>query len=127
QILAYETDLLEYGDIFDGSAEIARKVDALKREAREELDRIEQMGGAVKAVESGYMKQQLVESNTARLEAVERGEQVVVGVNIMPASIQCAKAGVTTGEWGWTLREAFGEYRAPTGVGRAMRNDVTGL
>src|SRR6476660_4509334 len=81
QILAYETDLLEYGDIFDGSAEIARKVDALKREAREELDRIEQMGGAVKAVESGYMKQQLVESNTARLEAVERGEQVVVGVN----------------------------------------------
>ncbi len=45
----------------------------------------------------------------------------------MPASIQCAKAGVTTGEWGWTLREAFGEYRAPTGVGRAMRNDVTGL
>jgi (2R)-ethylmalonyl-CoA mutase len=187
QILAYETDLLEYGDIFDGSAEIARKVDALKREAREELDRIEQMGGAVKAVESGYMKQQLVESNTARLEAVERGEQVVVGVNkyleseasplaggadtivtvpeeaergqierlqvwraqrdnaavaqalkalkraaasggnIMPASIRCAKAGVTTGEWGWTLREAFGEYRAPTGVGRAMRNDVTGL
>ena len=81
QILAYETDLLEYGDIFDGSAEIARKVDALKREAREELDRIEQMGGAVKAVESGYMKQQLVESNTARLEAIERGEQVVVGVN----------------------------------------------
>ncbi len=187
QILAYETDLLEYGDIFDGSAEIARKVAALKREAREELDRIEQMGGAVKAVESGYMKQQLVNSNTARLEAIERGEQVVVGVNkyletevsplaggvesivtvpeeaergqierlqawraqrdnaavaealqglkraaagggnIMPASIQCAKAGVTTGEWGWTLREAFGEYRAPTGVGRAMRNDVTGL
>ncbi len=45
----------------------------------------------------------------------------------MPASIACAKAGVTTGEWGWTLREAFGEYRAPTGVGRAMRNDVSGL
>jgi (2R)-ethylmalonyl-CoA mutase len=81
QILAYETDLLEYDDIFDGSAEIARKVDALKREAKEELDRIEQMGGAVKAVESGYMKQQLVDSNTARLEAIERGEQVVVGVN----------------------------------------------
>jgi (2R)-ethylmalonyl-CoA mutase len=145
------------------------------------------MGGAVAAVESGYMKQQLVESNTARLEAIERGEQVVVGVNryletepspltggidsimtvsedaerdqlerlaawrasrdkravadalaelkraattgqnIMPASIACAKAGVTTGEWGWCLRESFGEYRAPTGVGRAMRNDVTGL
>ena len=187
QILAYETDLLDYGDIFDGSAEITRKVEALKREAKEELKRIEDMGGAVAAVESGYMKQQLVESNTARLEAIERGEQVVVGVNkylesepspltggidsimtvsedaerdqlerltawraardnaavaaaltelkraatsganIMPASIACAKAGVTTGEWGWTLREAFGEYRAPTGVGSAMRNDVDGL
>jgi (2R)-ethylmalonyl-CoA mutase len=187
QILAYETDLLDYGDIFDGSEEIARKVDALKAEAKEELKRIDDMGGAVAAVESGYMKQQLVESNTARLEAIERGEQIVVGVNkylesepspltggvdsimtvsqdaerdqleklkawraardnaavaatlkelkraatsggnIMPASIACAKAGVTTGEWGWTLREAFGEYRAPTGVGRAMRNDVGGL
>ena len=187
QILAYETDLLDYGDIFDGSDEIAHKVDDLKRQAKEELKRIEEMGGAVAAVDIGYMKQQLVESNTARLEAIERGEQIVVGVNkylesepsplaggadailtvsddaergqierlkawrasrnnaavaealkelkraassggnIMPASITCAKAGVTTGEWGWTLREAFGEYRAPTGVGRAMRNDVTGL
>src|SRR5487761_912153 len=187
QILAYETDLLEYDDIFDGSAEIDRKVEALKREAKDELKRIDGMGGAVAAVESGYMKQQLVEANTARLEAIERGEQTVVGVNryletepspltggidsimtvsedaerdqlerlkawraqrdkravanalaelkraatsggnIMPASIACAKAGVTTGEWGWTLRESFGEYRAPTGVGRAMRNDVTGL
>ena len=163
QILAYETDLLDYGDIFDGSAEIERKVDDLKAQAKEELARIDAMGGAVAAVESGYMKQQLVESNTARLEAIERGEQVVVGVNryletepspltggidsimtvsedaerdqlerlkawraqrdkravadalaelkraattgsnIMPASIACAKAGVTTGEWGWTL------------------------
>ncbi len=187
QILAYETDLLDYGDIFDGSGEIAREVDDLKRMAKEELKRIEEMGGAVAAVDTGYLKQQLVESNTARLEAIERGEQIVVGVNkflesepsplagaadavltvsedaergqieglkawrasrdnaavagalkelkraasggenIMPASIACAKAGVTTGEWGWTLREAFGEYRAPTGVGRAMRNDVTGL
>ncbi|MEI9803631.1 MAG: protein meaA [Pseudolabrys sp.] len=187
QILAFETDLLDYGDIFDGSAEIERKVDALKAEAMEELTRIDEMGGAVVAVESGYMKQRLVESNTARLEAIERGDQVVVGVNryletetspltggidsimtvsedaerdqlerlaawrasrdnaavaatlkelkraattgtnIMPASIACAKAGVTTGEWGWTLREAFGEYRAPTGVGNAMRNDVDGL
>ena len=187
QILAYETDLLDYGDIFDGSGEIARKVDDLKRQAREELTRIETMGGAVAAVDTGYLKQQLVESNTARLEAIERGDQIVVGVNrylesepsplagtaesiltvsddaernqidrlkawrasrdnaavaealnelkraargngnIMPASITCAKAGVTTGEWGWSLREAFGEYRAPTGVGRAMRNDVTGL
>ena len=187
QILAYETDLLDYGDIFDGSAEIERKVDELKAQAKEELKRIDEMGGAVTAVESGYMKRQLVESNTARLEAIERGEHVVVGVNkylesepspltggaesiltvsdeaerhqlekltawraqrdnkavaealaelkraatsgsnIMPPSIACAKAGVTTGEWGWTLREAFGEYRAPTGVGSAMRNDVTGL
>ncbi len=187
QILAYETDLLEYGDLFDGSKVMDEKVEALKAEAKEELKRIEEMGGAVAAVETGYMKQQLVESNTARLEAIERGAQIVVGVNkflesepspltggveailtvpeaaetdqierleawraqrdnaavqaalkelkraaagqgnIMPASIQCAKAGVTTGEWGWTLREALGEYRAPTGVGRAMRNDVGGL
>jgi ethylmalonyl-CoA mutase len=187
QILAYETDLLEYGDLFDGSAEVTRKVEELKREAKEELRRIEEMGGAVAAVESGYMKRQLVDSNTARLEAIERGDQVVVGVNkylesepspltggvdaimtvseeaevdqverlkawrasrdektvasaladlkraardgtnIMPASIACAKAGVTTGEWGWTLRDSFGEYRAPTGVGSAMRNDVGGL
>src|ERR1035437_2482228 len=81
QILAYETDLLDYGDIFDGSEEIARKVDALKREAKEELARIDEMGGAMAAVESGYMKQKLVESNTVRLEAIERGEQIVVGVN----------------------------------------------
>jgi (2R)-ethylmalonyl-CoA mutase len=187
QILAYETDLLEYGDLFDGSAVMTRKVDELKREAKEELKRIEEMGGAVAAVETGYMKRALVDSNTARLEAIERGDQVVVGVNkylesepspltggvesimtvseeaeigqierlkvwrasrdasavaaalkelkraaagganIMPVSIACAKAGVTTGEWGWALREAFGEYRAPTGVGNAMRNDVGGL
>src|ERR1041385_4123154 len=187
QILAYETALLEYGDLFDGSGEVTRKVEALKRETREELRRIDEMGGAVAAVESGYMKRQLVDSNTARLEAIERGDPVVVGVNkylesepspltggvepimtgseeaevdqiegleawraardekavasaladlkraakvgsnIMPASIACAKAGVTTGEWGWTLRDSFGEYRAPTGVGSAMRNDVGGL
>src|SRR6185369_10710223 len=81
QILAYETDLLEYGDIFNGSGEIARKVEALKQQAREELNRIAEMGGAVAAVDTGYMKQQLVESNTARLEAIERGDQVVIGVN----------------------------------------------
>ena len=187
QILAYETDLLDYGDIFDGSKEIAAKVEELKREARDELARIEQMGGAVAAVESSYMKSKLVESNTARLEAIERGEQIVVGVNrfteteesplstgegsiltvpheveaeqierlnawraardqkavaaalkdlraaaaegrnVMPASIAAAKAGVTTGEWGAALREAFGEYRAPTGVARAARNGSGGL
>jgi ethylmalonyl-CoA mutase len=187
QILAYETDLLEYGDIFDGSPAIAAKVERLKREAKEELAHVAALGGAVAAVDRGYMKQQLVESNTRRIEAIERGEQTVVGVNrfvesepsplaaaadtivtvspqaeaeqierlkawraardqqavaaalkelraaarenrnIMPASIDCAKAGVTTGEWGFALRESFGEYRAPTGVGRAPRNDTVGL
>jgi len=181
QILAYESDLLEYGDIFDGSVEIQKKVDALIRQAKEELATIERLGGAVAAVEMGYMKQQLVESNTRRLEAIERGESVVVGVNkftesepspltggldaimtvppeveleqiarlnawreardaravetalnelrraakegvnVMPASIACAKAGVTTGEWGAVFREVFGEYRAPTGVPKAAR------
>ncbi len=187
QIVAFETDLLDFGDIFDGSKEVERKVEELKREAREELARIEEMGGAVAAVESSYMKQKLVESNTRRLEAIERGEQTVVGVNrfvetepsplttgdgailtvpehvekeqieklkawrnardqkkvaaaldalkraasegqnIMPVSIEAAKAGVTTGEWGQTLREVFGEYRAPTGVGRSARRGAEGL
>ena len=81
QILAYETDLLEYGDIFDGSPAIAAKVENLKREAKEELAHIGALGGAVAAVEQGYMKQRLVESNTRRVEAIERGEQTVVGVN----------------------------------------------
>jgi (2R)-ethylmalonyl-CoA mutase len=187
QILAYETDLLDYGDIFDGSPVIAAKVAELKAAAREELEHIEALGGTVAAVESGYLKQQLVESNSRRVEAIERGEQTVVGVNrfteteasplaaaagtvltvsaqaetdqiarlkawreqrdaravaaaldqlrraaksganIMPPSIACAKSGVTTGEWGAALRAAFGEYRAPTGVGTAMRNDAEGL
>jgi ethylmalonyl-CoA mutase len=81
QILAYETDLLEYGDILAGSTEIARKVASLKHEARQELDAILGMGGAVAAVENSYMKSQLVESNARRIEAIERGEQIVVGVN----------------------------------------------
>ena len=187
QILAYETDLLEYGDVFEGSPAIAAKVAELKQAAKEELAQIEKMGGTVAAVEQGYLKQQLVESNSRRVEAIERGEQIVVGVNrftetepsplaaaagavltvapeaeadqvarlkawreqrdrqavaaaldglrraaqsggnIMPPSIDCAKAGVTTGEWGAALRAAFGEYRAPTGVGTAMRNDAEGL
>jgi ethylmalonyl-CoA mutase len=187
QILAYESDLLDYGDIFDGSPAIAAKVAELVREAKQELAHIEGLGGAVAAVDQGYMKQQLVESNTRRVEAIERGERIVVGVNrfieaepspladaadailtvspqaeadqiaqleawravrdaaavaaalkdlracakdgrnIMPPSIACAKAGVTTGEWAFALREAFGEYRAATGVGRAVRNDSSGL
>jgi (2R)-ethylmalonyl-CoA mutase len=81
QIMAYETDLLEYADIFDGSKEIARKVAELKEQARAELAKIEELGGAAAAVEIGYMKSKLVESNTARLEAIEAGEQIVVGVN----------------------------------------------
>ncbi|MBM3563881.1 MAG: protein meaA [Alphaproteobacteria bacterium] len=81
QIMAYETDLLEYGDIFDGNPEIARKVAELKAEAKAELKKIEELGGAAAAVEIGYMKSKLVEANTARLEAIEAGEQTVVGVN----------------------------------------------
>jgi (2R)-ethylmalonyl-CoA mutase len=192
QIVAYETDLLEYGDIFNGSHEIAAKVEALKVAAREELARIDAMGGAIAAVESSYMKQRLVESNARRLAAIESGEQTVVGVNkftesapsplvagndggflkiddkaeheqiaqlqawradrddaaaqqaltrleadarsganIMEASIAAAHAGVTTGEWGEVLRRVFGEYRAPTGVGRAVtelrRADLDGV
>src|SRR5579885_3865347 len=71
QILAYETDLLDYGDIFNGSPEIAAKVAELTREAKEELAKIQAMGGAVAAIESGYTKQRLVESNTRRVEAIE--------------------------------------------------------
>src|SRR3974390_2867747 len=81
QILAYETDLLDHDDIFDGSPAIAAKVQELVREAKEELDHILALGGAVAAVEQGYMKRQLVDSNTQRIEAIERGERTVVGVN----------------------------------------------
>ena len=176
QIMAYETDLLDYGDIFDGSVEITRKVEELKAAARAELARIDAMGGAIVAVENGAMKRALVESNARRLAAIEDGSLVVVGVNrwmesepspltagegailtvpetvemeavtkirawragrdqaavdaaladlaaaaregrnIMEPSIVCARVGVTTGEWGQTLRDIFGEYRAPTGV-----------
>ena len=180
QILAYETDLLDYGDVFDGSPVIAAKVAELKEAAKEELAQIEQMGGTIAAVESGYLKQQLVESNARRIEAIERAEQTVVGVNrfvetepsplaeaveavvtvsphaetdqvarlaawrsardagavatalqalrkaassganIMPASIACAKAGVTTGEWGLAL--APGVRRIPRADRRRHRH-----
>ncbi|MGF1650245.1 MAG: methylmalonyl-CoA mutase family protein [Hyphomicrobiaceae bacterium] len=185
QVVAYETDLLEYEDVFDGSAVIDAKVEQLKAEARAELAEIDRLGGAVAAID--VMKGRLVESNTARLRGIETGEITVVGVNryietepsplsagedaiqvvdpaveadqierlnawrasrdagavsralaeleaaaredrnVMPASIACAKAGVTTGEWGEMLRRIFGEYRAPTGVGRAMIQDAEGL
>ena len=81
QIVAYETDLLEFGDIFDGSRVIAEKVEKLKFEATQELQRIDDMGGAVAAIEQSYMKRALVSSNARRMAAIESGEQVVVGVN----------------------------------------------
>jgi (2R)-ethylmalonyl-CoA mutase len=81
QILAYETDLLEYGDLFDGSVVVEAKVRSLIESAREELDRVQSLGGAVAAVENAYMKQRLVESHTERVRAIESGELTVVGVN----------------------------------------------
>jgi (2R)-ethylmalonyl-CoA mutase len=186
QILAYETDLLEYEDLFDGSHVVERQTGALLEEARAELGRVLDMGGAVAAVENAYMKQRLVESHTARMRAIESGELTVVGVNaftesvesplveagseailkvdesaereqieslrafrsrrnedeakralrqledvvknggnVMPPSIEAAKAGVTTGEWSDVLRALFGEYRAPTGVGAAKGANVS--
>ena len=187
QIMAYETDLLDFGDIFDGSTEIAALVETLKGEALGEIASIDAMGGAVRVIETGVLKARLVESNTRRLEAIERGEQIVVGVNafvnsepspltagegsimvpsaeaeaeqiatlkawragrddarvretlralrsaaasgvnIMPASIEAAKAGVTTGEWGDALRAEFGEFRAPTGVSPRARQEAADL
>jgi (2R)-ethylmalonyl-CoA mutase len=185
QILAYETDLLEYDDLFDGNPAIDRKVNALKEGARAELAQIDAMGGAVAAID--YMKGRLVEANSERLAKIESKETTVVGVNrwteaapspltagdgsimvadadaerdqierltawrserddaavktaltalreaaksgtnIMPASIAAAKAGCTTGEWGAMVRQAFGEYRAPTGVSRSPSNRTEGL
>ncbi|MGY2875690.1 ethylmalonyl-CoA mutase [Marmoricola sp. URHA0025 HA25] len=81
QVLAYESDLLEYDDIFDGSTVIEAKVQQMVAEARAEIDRIQAMGGAVVAVESGYMKQALVSSHAARRGRIESGEDIVVGVN----------------------------------------------
>ena len=81
QILAFESDLLRFGDIFDGSKVIEAEVAAMALAARAELADIERRGGSIAAVESGYLKQRLVESNAERLGAIERGEQVVVGVN----------------------------------------------
>ncbi len=187
QIMAFETDLLEYGDIFDGSAVIDARVAELKREAKAELAAIDATGGAIAAIESGELKRKLVESNTRRLERIERGEQRVVGVNcftssepspltagtsailtlspeveaeqvarlkawratrdearvtaalkslraaakgganVMPASLEAAKAGATTGEWGAALRAEFGEYRAPTGVSPRARQSQSDL
>jgi ethylmalonyl-CoA mutase len=181
QVLAFESDLLEYDDIFDGSHVVEAKVAELVDGARAEMDRVQAMGGAIAAVESGYMKEQLVASHAARRARIESGEEKVVGVNLfettepspltadldsaiqaadpeaeqamvasvrvwkeqrdeaavsdalarlaadaktdanlMPATLAAARAGATTGEWAGTLREVFGEFRAPTGVSGAV-------
>ena len=93
QILAYETDLLEYDDLFDGNPAIDRKVEALKKGAREELATIDGMGGAVAAIE--YMKSRLVESNASRIARIESGETTVVGVNRW---IEAAQSPLTSGD-----------------------------
>ncbi len=182
QVLAFESDLLEYEDIFAGSDVIEAKVAELVAGARAEIDRVQEMGGAVPAVESGYMKSALVASHALRRQRIEGGEDIVVGVNrftttepnpltadldtaiqtvdpgveaaaaaavtrwradrdaeparrdraaaalarlkadagtdanLMTATLECARAEVTTGEWTQALRDVFGEFRAPTGV-----------
>ncbi|SEQ11204.1 (R)-ethylmalonyl-CoA mutase [Streptomyces sp. yr375] len=185
QVLAHESDLLEYEDIFEGSHVIEAKVAALVEESLAEIERIQEMGGAMAAVESGYLKSQLVSSHAERRARIESGQDKIIGVNIfettepnpltddldtaihtvdpavearviaslqnwrdtryqppfnhprpckaleklkeaakgtanlMEATLECARAGVTTGEWSGALREVFGEFRAPTGVSSA--------
>ena len=175
QVLAHETDLLEYPDLFDGSPVIAAKVDALKREASTLMDAIDAEGGMRDAIASGYLKRALVRSMTERVQQIQDGTRVVVGVNrwtdglpsplvgdgerftirpeevaetraalertrrerdpgavasalatlracaesgapLFDASLACARARVTTGEWADALRSVFGEYRPPTGI-----------
>jgi (2R)-ethylmalonyl-CoA mutase len=181
QVLAFESDLLEYDDLFDGSPVVEAKVAELVAGAREEIDRVQAMGGAIAAVESGYMKQALVSAHAARRARIETGDEQIVGVNaftttepspltadldaaiqtadpaaeqaalesvsrwkagrddvavaealaqlaadakteanLMEATLVAARAGATTGEWTQTLREVFGEFRAPTGVSGAV-------
>ena len=185
QIMAFETDLLEYEDLFEGNSVVDTKVEALKTSARYELKTIESQGGALESID--YMKSRLVESNTLRLQNIESKQTTVVGVNkyinteesplvsgdggimvvdplvekdqidrlnkwrasrnqtsvenalnnlrkaalagknIMPASIEAAKAGATTGEWAQEMRNIFGEYRGPTGVAAGISNQTEGL
>ncbi len=185
QIMAFETDLLEYEDLFDGNQVVDAKVESLKASARYELETIETQGGALNAIE--YMKSRLVESNTNRLQNIESNHTTVVGVNkftnteksplvsgdsgimvvdpsvekdqidrlnlwrkkrdeklvnkalfnlrkaaidgqnIMPTSIEAAKAGATTGEWAQEMRNIYGEYRGPTGVAMGISNKTDGL
>jgi ethylmalonyl-CoA mutase len=179
QVLAYESDLLEYGDLFDGSPVVEAKTAELMAGAEAELAEIAELGGMIPAVESGYLKSHLVASLAAKRSRIESGQDQVVGVNcfqatepsplaanggtmvhlvdpgyeqevladlarwrerrdqtavraalgrlkadaddpgvnLMEATLGCARAGVTTGEWAFALRSAFGEYRAPTGIG----------
>ncbi|MFF5308721.1 protein meaA [Streptomyces massasporeus] len=185
QVLAYESDLLEYEDIFEGSKVIEAKVEQLVEASFAEIDRIQEMGGAMAAVESGYLKSQLVASHAERRGRIESGQEKIIGVNafegtepnpltadldtaiqtvdpavearviaalqqwrdsryqppfnhprpckalerlkeaargdenLMEATLECARAGATTGEWAGALREVFGEFRAPTGVSSA--------
>ncbi|MEU9076181.1 protein meaA [Kitasatospora sp. NPDC004745] len=180
QVLAYESDLLEYGDLFNGSEVVESKTAALLAGAEAEIAKVLEMGGVIPAVESGYLKSNLVASHAARRARIESGEDKIIGVNcfdtteespltadldtaimvvdpaseqsvlaaleawrggrdeaaaqtalaelkavaatdvnLMQATLACARAGVTTGEWSFALREVFGEYRAPTGVGGA--------
>ena len=181
QVLAYESDLLEYGDLFDGSPVVEAKTAELVSGAEAEIAVIEGLGGMVPAVESGYLKTQLVASHAARRARIESGDLKIVGVNcfqatepspltanadaavhhvdpayeqavradldrwrrhrdqaaalaalgrlradagrpgvnLVDATLGCVRAGVTTGEWAFALREVFGEYRAPTGVSGA--------
>jgi (2R)-ethylmalonyl-CoA mutase len=177
QVLAYESDLLEYPDLFEGSRVVAALVESIVDGARRELELILDQGGAVSAVDSGYLKSALVGSLAGKRQRIEAGVDVVVGVNrftetdpspltaagavpveqvdpavesataasirtwragrdpaavdaalarlradaastvnLMPSTLECARAGVTTGEWAGALREVFGEYRAPTGL-----------
>jgi (2R)-ethylmalonyl-CoA mutase len=182
QVLAFESDLLEYGDLFAGSSVVEAKVSELLDGARAEIDKVQEMGGAVAAVESGYMKSAMVASHSLRRQRIEAGQDIVVGVNkfvttesnpltadldaaimavdhdvearaaaaviawrrdrdstesgrraaesalarlasdarsganLMKASLDAARAGLTTGEWAQALRDVFGEFRAPTGV-----------
>ena len=181
QVLALETDLLEYGDLLDGSPVVEAKVQELIAGAEAEMARVADQGGMVQGIESGYVKRELVQSHTRRMRNIESGDLQIVGVNcfqqtaespltsgtdsgimkvdvkaereqiaalqafrasrnqpevdaalaqlrsaaqdgsnIMPPSIQCARAGVTTGEWSEVLRDVFGEYRAPTGIDISM-------
>jgi len=188
QVMAFETDLLEYEDILDGSPVIAAKVRDLIAGARKEIENVEAQGGIIAAIESGYIKRELVGSHMNRLRAIESGELKIIGVNcfretaaspltagsdgaimksdpeaeraqierlqahrksrndtevraalrsladaaksgenIMPSSIRCALAGVSTGEWGDSLRAVFGEFRPPTGIDIAIdTREVTG-